>query len=158
MGWLRKIAWSLVWKWFRGRLMEKTTWVGIFALLAAFGVPINPEIQDQLAFVLAESVEGDFLQLEYLQGIVTLLGALLGGTLIVVKEKGKEKGQPAASPLEETTFGAGEAGKLSEEQVRALEVEPVDMGTLHSTMAPRPLSDKVKNAKRPAGRGRGGRR
>jgi hypothetical protein len=148
MGWLRKIAWSLLWKWFRSRLMEKSTWIGIFALLAAFGLPVNPDIQDKLAFVLAESVEGDFLQLEYLQALVTVLGALLGGTLIVVKEKGQKAGEPAASPLADTTFGAGEAGKLSAEQIRTLKVD----------VAPRPLSDKVKNAKRPAGRGRGGRR
>lgn len=146
MGWLRKIAWGVMWKWMKARLMEKTTWVGIFALLAAVGLPINPELQDQLAFLLAESVEGDYWQMEYLQAMVTIVGALVGGTLIGIKEKGKEKREQAEDPLAETTFGAGEAGKLTEEQVKELDLN----------LKPRPLSDKVKNAK--PRKSRGGRR
>lgn len=167
MGWLRKIAWGLLWKWFRGRLMEKSTWVGIFALMAAFGLPVNPALQDKLAFLLAESVEGDFLQLEYLQAFVTLLGALLGGTLIVVKEKGKKAGESETDPVAEAAFGE-EAGRIDDwAGVQHLSVEKVDANlieastfTYDSTIKhpdePRPLSDKVKNAK--PRKGRGGRR
>ncbi|WMC09521.1 hypothetical protein PU634_10375 [Oceanimonas pelagia] len=168
MGWLRKIAWGLLWKWIKARLMEKTTWVGLFALLAALGVPVNPELQDKLAYLLAESVEGDFWQVEYLQAAVTIVGALLGGTLIGIKEKGKEKDQPAENPLAETTFGAGESGRLNAEQVKAFKAELDELdakGKLEIPPLtpkapvppePRPLSDKVKNAK--PRKGRGGRR
>lgn len=58
--------WSGAWEWIKARLKERSTWMGIFALLSAAGLAIRPDLWDAIASV----------------GLV-----LVGGTAVVTPDK-----------------------------------------------------------------------